>query len=107
MKEGSLEFWDWFYEPAVEESASIEERWHPDLVIHQSPDLPGTAGTFHGYEGLKQNNRELIESYDDIRFHPREARELDGGRWLVLLTLSGRGRGSGIELEGEIGHIIT
>jgi hypothetical protein len=32
---------------------------------------------------------------------------LDGGRWLVLLTISGRGRGSGIELEGEVGHVVT
>jgi hypothetical protein len=107
VEHGSLDFWDWFYEPSVDQSAAIEERWHPDLLIHQSSDLPDTAGTFHGYEGLKQLNRELIESYEDIRFRPREAHELDGGRWLVLLTISGRGRGSGIELEGEVGHVIT
>jgi ketosteroid isomerase-like protein len=107
VKEGSLEFWDWFYEPSVDDSEPIEDRWHRDLVVHQSPDLPGTAGTFRGYEGLRQTNRELIESYGDIRFRPREAHELDGGRWLVLLTISGRGRGSGIEMEGEVGHIVT
>ena len=107
MKEGSLEFWEWFYEPLVDDSAAIEERWHPDLVMHQASELPGTAGTFHGYEGLRQVNLEMIEAYKDIRFQPKEATELDDGRWLVLLMISGRGRGSGIELEGEIGHLVT
>ena len=107
MEEGSLEFWEWFYEPAVNDAAAIEERWHPDLVMHQTPELPGTAGTFHGYEGLKEGNRELVEQMEGMRFDPREAHQLDSGRWLVLVWISGRGRGSGIAVEGEIGHIVT
>jgi hypothetical protein len=30
VEHGSLDFWDWFYEPSVDQSAAIEERWHPD-----------------------------------------------------------------------------
>jgi ketosteroid isomerase-like protein len=102
----SLEFWRWFYR-SDEEAPSIEERWHPDLVLNQSPDMPGTAGTFPGYEGLRAVNRELHESWEEIAWVPAEVHELGDERYLILLRVSGRGRGSGIELEGEIGHIVT
>ncbi|HEX3293230.1 MAG TPA: hypothetical protein VHR38_05785 [Solirubrobacterales bacterium] len=32
----------------------------------QSPEMPGTAGEFHGYEGLAENMRELLESWDHV-----------------------------------------
>jgi ketosteroid isomerase-like protein len=107
VEEGSLEFWQWFYESPDDTGAPIEERWHPDLVVHQSPDIPDTAGTFHGYEGLREANRELTESWADIRWRPQEAHDLGGGRWLILHRPLARGRASGIELQGEIGHIVT
>ena len=116
MDPRSLEFWEWFYEPAnegasmsaAERQRSTEERWHPDLVLIQSPEMPGTAGEFHGYEGLAAVNRELLESWEVISWRPREVHDLEGGRYLVLIEASGRGRGSGIELGGgEIGHIVT
>jgi hypothetical protein len=74
----SLEFWEWFYEPvnrggemsAEERRRAVEERWHPDLVLIQSPEMPGTAGEFHGYDGLAENTRELLESWDVVRFRP-------------------------------------
>jgi ketosteroid isomerase-like protein len=112
----SLEFWEWFYEVAnegagwrpEERQRAIEERWHPDLVLIQSPEVPGTAGEFHGYEGLAAVNRELLESWEQIDWRPREVHELGEGRYLVLLETSGRARRSGILLEGgQIGHILT
>jgi hypothetical protein len=111
----SLDFWQWFYEPANEGASwgpeqrqrAIEERWHPDLVLNQSPEMPGTAREFHGYEGLAAVMRELLESLDEIQWQPREVHDLGGERYLVLVEASGRGRGSGIPLEGgEIAHIV-
>jgi ketosteroid isomerase-like protein len=103
----SLDFWEWFYEPAVDQSVPIEERWHEDLVVNQSPDMLDTEGTFHGYEGLRTVNRELQESWENIRWRPHEVHRLDGDRYLVLLMVSTQGRGSGIELESQVGHIVT
>ena len=65
MDPRSLEFWEWFYEPAnrgaelspEERSRAVEQRWHPDLVLIQSPEMVGTAGEFHGYEGLARTMR--------------------------------------------------
>jgi hypothetical protein len=111
----SLEFWEWFYETGNEGQSwspeemreAIEERWHPDLVLIQDPEFPGTAGEFHGYEGLMAANRELLESWESIHWQPREVQDLGGERYLVLVEASARGRGSGIPLEGgEIGHIV-
>jgi ketosteroid isomerase-like protein len=116
MDPTSLEFWEWFYAAANEGPSmspeerlrAVEERWHPDLVLIQSPEMPGTAGEFHGYEGLAAVNRELYESWETIDWRPREVHELGEGRYLVLLETSGRARLSGLELEGgEIAHLVT
>lgn len=50
---------------------------------------------------------ELTESYTGQVWDPREVHRLDNGRYLVLLSVSARGRGSGIELTAEIAHIVT
>jgi hypothetical protein len=112
----SLDFWEWFYEPANEGDSmtaeermrAVEERWHPDLVLIQSPEMVGTAGEFHGYEGLAENTRELLESWDVVNFRPDEVHVVGDDRYLVLLETSGRGRGSGVMLDGDrIGHLVT
>jgi hypothetical protein len=93
---------------AEERWRATEERWHPDLVLIQSPEMPGTAGEFHGYEGLAAVSRELYESWETIDWRPREVHELGHDRYLVLIEASGRARRSRVELEGgEIGHLVT
>jgi hypothetical protein len=116
MDPTSLEFWEWFYAPANEGASwsteerrrAIEERWHSDLVLIQSFEMPGTAGEFHGYEGLAAVMRELLESWDEIHWRPDQVHELGRDRYLVLIEVSGRGRGSGVVLDGDrIGHLVT
>jgi ketosteroid isomerase-like protein len=112
----SLEFWEWFYEPvnrggdmsADERRRAVEERWCPDLVLIQSPEMPGTAGEFHGYDGLAANTRELLESWDQVNFRPDQVHEVSDERYLVLVEASGRGRSSGVALGGDwLGHLVT
>lgn len=107
MEHGSLEYFRWFYAGRLDRPGEMEQRWHEDLVIHQSREFPDTAGTFTGYEGLSAMNLELQESYEGLIWEPKSVEPLGDDRYLVLLTVSGRGRGSGIELQGEIAHIIT
>ena len=107
MEHGSLEYFRWFYAGRLDRPGEMEDRWHEDLVIHQSPDFLDTEGTFTGYEGLAAMNRELGESWQGLLWEPLEVEPLEEDRYLVLLKVSGRGRGSGIEMEGEIAHIVT
>ena len=116
MDPRSLEFWEWFYEPvnrgaemsAEERRRAVEERWCPDLVLIQSPEMPGTAGEFHGYDGLAANTRELLESWDQVNFRPDQVHVVGRDCYLVLVEASGRGRGSGVLLGGDrLGHLVT
>ena len=107
MEHGSLEYFRWFYAGRLDRPGEMEQRWHADLVIHQSQEFPGTQGTFRGYEGLSAMNRELQDSYVGMTWEPTDVEDLEGGRYLVTIHVSGTGRGSGIELEGEIAHVVT
>jgi hypothetical protein len=91
-----------------ERTVAVKERWHPDLVLIQSPEMPGTAGEFHGYDGLADNTRELLESWDQVHFRPDQVHVVGEDRYLVLIEASGRGRVSGVELHGDwLGHLVT
>lgn len=107
VEHGSLEWFRWFYAGRLDRPGDMEERWHEDLVINQSLEFPGTEGTFRGYEGLSAMNRELQDSYVEMNWEPIGVEELGDGRYLVTIHVTGTGRGSGIQLEGEIAHIVT
>lgn len=106
MEVGSLEWFRWFYAGRINRPGDMEERWHEDLVINQSQDFLDTEGTFRGYEGLSRMNRELQESLKFVTWEPVAVEPLGDDRYLITVKTVGEGRGSGIKLEGEIGHIV-
>jgi ketosteroid isomerase-like protein len=81
--------------------------FHPQLRITQTSSLVGTAGTFHGHDGLRRSTEELNEGFEGIRFEPEDYEELDDGRMLVRCRFVGRGTRSGIELDADVWHIWT
>jgi hypothetical protein len=52
-------------------SPEIVEFFDPAVELRQSASILGTEGTFHGHDGLLQSAREIIESFQDVRFVPR------------------------------------
>ena len=104
---GSVEYFRWFYLDDWSEPGAIEERWDPDLVLNQSSDLLDATGAFHGYEGLRKVFGEIAESFREIAWEPVEVIPLGDERYLVKVTISGHGKGSGISLRREIGHLFT
>jgi hypothetical protein len=44
----------------------ILEFFDPAVELRQSASLLGTAGTFHGYDGLARSARELFETFRDF-----------------------------------------
>ena len=57
-------------------------------------------GTWRGVAEMSEAWTAMLGAWDGLRAVPEEFRELDDERVLVLLHNKGRGRGSGIEIEG-------
>jgi ketosteroid isomerase-like protein len=102
-----VERFRWYYGPVPGEEFSIAERYAEDIVIEQTRDMfDAEDGTFHGHEAVRAILGDIHASYADVVWEPREVVPLGGERYLVLLLVSGTGRGSGIPMEAEIGHIV-
>ncbi|MGH2981102.1 MAG: nuclear transport factor 2 family protein [Solirubrobacterales bacterium] len=76
-----------------------------DVVINQTALIPGTAGAFRGHEGVRAMQAELAEGLVDLVWQPERIEQLDDGRWLVLLKVSGRGLSSGVTTETPLIHL--
>lgn len=79
--------------------------FHPQIRIIQTSHLVGTAGSFHGHEGVLRSTDELLQGFDEVRFEPEDYEELGDGRMLVRCRFTGRGTRSGIELDSDVWHI--
>jgi ketosteroid isomerase-like protein len=71
---------------------------HPEIeyVIADGP----SPGTWTGLAEMAEGQRDFLGAWEDFRLLVDECRELDDERVLVLLRVSGRGKTSGLELEG-------
>jgi ketosteroid isomerase-like protein len=85
------------YEHFARTGDADESIYSADLEWHSAAEDPG-AETAHGVEGLRDLIGEVQESLDDFRTEPFEF--LDRGDLVVVgLIHSGRGKGSGAEVE--------
>ena len=85
-------------------SPEILEFFDPAVEIRQSASVLGTEGTFHGYEGLAQSTREVIESFHDVQFVPRDLADA-GDRVVATVEVRGTGRDSGVEVRQTVAHV--
>ena len=79
----------------------------PDFEIHQSSSIIDTAGVFRGRDAIRDSLSELQESFDDMSFKPEGFLEAPGGEVVVLIHTTGRGRGSGLEIDNHIAWVWT
>ncbi len=84
-----------FYDPEVE--------W--DMTRGPLAGLTGW-GVYRGHEGLRRFFRERHEAWEEIADECEEL--IDGGQAVISITTSrGRGRASGIEVEGRNSSVWT
>jgi ketosteroid isomerase-like protein len=76
-------------------------EWHPFLTA----EVEGAQG-YRGHDGLRQWFKDIDEMFSEISWHPDSVKNLEGDRVLVLGTIRGRGRTSGVEVETPIGQLI-
>ena len=86
--------------------AAFLDSLHPEVEFHQAAGFPG-MGVYRGPEAVASAMDELVATFDDFRADPEEIIELEDGRLLVFVRLSGRGRGSGAPFDVAGAHLIT
>ncbi len=77
----------------------------PQVVLKDRPEAPD-ARSYHGFEGMLTTLRDTSESFMDFRFDPEQFFEHDD-KIVVILSMTGRGRTSGVPVEERIAHVWT
>ncbi len=82
------------------------EFFDPEVEVRQTVSLVGTKETFHGYDGLLELIREVLEVFRDVRFEPK--RLIDCGDQIVaVVEVSAEGKESGVAVRETIAHVWT
>jgi ketosteroid isomerase-like protein len=76
----------------------------PESEIHGAPGLIN-SGTYHGYEGFQEWIAQWEEAWDGIQYELGEP--IDVGTSIVVIPtrITGRGAGSGVEIDSEFGWL--
>jgi len=65
------------------------------------------GGVYRGHDGLSRWHRDLTETWEYLRLQTDRLIEVDDETMVLLLTLYGEGRGSGVEVRQEIAQVHT
>jgi ketosteroid isomerase-like protein len=87
-------------------SSERTPEWvHPEFewIVADGP----TAGSFKGVAAAEESGRGMFEAWDELRFEAEEYRELDSERVLALDHRSGRGKGSGVEVQASSAFLFS
>jgi ketosteroid isomerase-like protein len=76
---------------------------HPEFRLY-SMMMGGWVG---GAEGMRAFLDEIRQQFEDFNFALKHCEELREDRLLALGTLRFRGRGSGVEMDMDVGWILT
>ena len=77
----------------------------PKILLRDRPEVPD-ARTYHGYEGMLLTLRDTSDSFEDFRLEPEHFFE-HADKVVVILSMTGRGRTSGVPVEERIAHMWT
>jgi uncharacterized protein len=84
---------------------AIRELLDPKIVLLDRPEAPD-ARSYRGYEGMLVTLRDTSESFEDFRLDPKRFFE-HADKVVVILSMTGRGRTSGVPVEERIAHMWT
>jgi hypothetical protein len=82
---------------------AIAESWHQDCEWF--PLIGGVEGdtSYRGHDGIVQFSEDLVNSFE-VRYDDQEVRVI-GSAVVGLMTMHLRGRGSGVEINTELGVV--
>jgi ketosteroid isomerase-like protein len=79
---------------------ALLEFIHPEFELTTPANLVAEPDTYRGPEGVRRYFDSFYDAMNEIRFKPREFRDA-GGRVIVPVALTARGRTTGIEVRQE------
>jgi ketosteroid isomerase-like protein len=91
-------------------SGDVEEALRhldPEVEVVTSGAFLDEGAVYRGHEGVGQFLGMLNDAFDDFSYEVLELTELDGDRVLALLRVAARGKGSGLEVARDAGHLWT
>lgn len=98
-----------FYAAWLRRDPSEMGTLDPDIELHPDPENEwvGIKPLYRGPEGVLEYMRIVYEAFED--YHPEIERLIDAGDKVVTLAVeSGRGRGSGAEVQSaRTAHVWT
>jgi ketosteroid isomerase-like protein len=83
----------------------VDEFVAADFQI-EDRTLPDVAVGLHGLAAARAETAHMLDAFEDVDYAVEELHDLDD-RVLVRVRGSGRGRGSGLRIEGTLGHLWT
>jgi ketosteroid isomerase-like protein len=82
------------------------EMVSPEFVIDDHT-VPEDTTAERGLGAFRATLSRLGEAFDDYRVELLDVTDLGDGRLLAVIRTSGTGKGSGIEIDGEVGQVVT
>ena len=79
---------------------------HPDIEVVQPPDFPG-ARTYHGPQGFVEVLRWWPSQWEAFDVDLTDVIEANDDQVVWVTRQSGRGKGSGVEVVGEVAFVST
>jgi ketosteroid isomerase-like protein len=83
----------------------VRELLDPEILLTDRPEVPD-ARSYRGYEGMLITLRDTSDSFEDFRLDPQRFFEHDD-KIVVILSMTGRGRTSGVPVKERIAHLWT
>jgi uncharacterized protein len=84
----------------------VPQFFDPEVELRQTNGILGSAGTFHGHQGIVEGGQELLRAFSDVGFTVERLVER-GPHVVAVVVVRGQGRSSGVWVEVTIGHLWT
>ena len=82
-----------------------DELLDPKILLQDRPEAPD-ARSYRGYEGMLTTLGDTSETFENFRLDPEQFFE-HADKIVVILSMTGRGRASGVPVKERIAHLWT
>jgi ketosteroid isomerase-like protein len=90
---------------AQEGPEAMVDFWDPEIELWLPSGMIQAGGTYRGHEAVLDWMKEWAEAWEEIDYTPEEFTEA-GDSVLVRVLYDGRGKGSGVRVEGRFWYLF-